>query len=80
MERKNKARRVILQNSLIVSCQTESNSAFNNKKSILAFSKEAELGGASGLRLRGEEYKLYQRLYELTINRLNKDYFLKQIM
>jgi len=57
----NKTRRVILQNSLIVSCQAESGSAFNNKNSILAFSKEAELGGASGLRLRGEENIKYIR-------------------
>lgn len=61
MINKSKTRRVILENSLIVSCQAESGSAFNNKNSILAFSKEAELGGASGLRLKGEENIKYIR-------------------
>jgi len=58
---KNKPERIILQNSLIISCQAEFGSSFNNKNSIFAFSKEAELGGASGIRLKGEKNIQYIR-------------------
>ena len=41
-----------IKKGLIVSCQSEEGSAFNNVDSIVAFVKEAERGGAVGLRLR----------------------------
>ena len=40
---------------IIVSCQAEEGSSFNNTKSIVSFSKEAVRGGAIGLRIRGFE-------------------------
>ena len=41
----------MLKKGLIVSCQAEGNSSFNNPISILNFSLEAERGGSVGLRL-----------------------------
>jgi len=43
----------MFQQGLIVSCQAEEGSSFNNVDSILTFAKEAKRGGAIGLRLRG---------------------------
>jgi N-acylglucosamine-6-phosphate 2-epimerase len=40
---------------IIVSCQSESGSSFNNTQSIVNFTIEAERGGAVGLRLRNTE-------------------------
>tara|TARA_Y100001973_G_scaffold104998_1_gene176576 strand:+ start:1317 stop:1967 length:651 start_codon:yes stop_codon:yes gene_type:complete len=42
----------MIEKGLIVSCQAEPGSAFNNTQSMIAFAKEAERGGAVGLRLR----------------------------
>ena len=36
----------MIKKGLIVSCQAEANSAFNNPNSIVNFAKEAERGGA----------------------------------
>ncbi len=44
---------MILQGSLIVSCQADSGSPFNDPLFIRAFAKAAKLGGAAGLRLQG---------------------------
>ena len=43
----------MLKKGLIVSCQAEANSAFNNPNSIVNFAKEAERGGAVGVRIKG---------------------------
>lgn len=43
----------MVQKGLIVSCQAEANSAFNNHLSIVNFAKEAERGGAVGVRIKG---------------------------
>ena len=43
----------MIQKGLIVSCQAEANSAFNNPHSIVNFAKEAERGGAVGVRIKG---------------------------
>jgi N-acylglucosamine-6-phosphate 2-epimerase len=42
----------MINKGIIVSCQAEENSYFNNPESILAFSLEAIKGGAIGLRIR----------------------------
>jgi N-acylglucosamine-6-phosphate 2-epimerase len=44
---------MIIQDSLIVSCQAEGGSPFNDPLFIRAFAKAAKLGGAAGLRLQG---------------------------
>jgi N-acylglucosamine-6-phosphate 2-epimerase len=44
-----------MKNGIIVSCQAEEGSAFNNVNSIVAFAKEAERGGAVGVRIEGYE-------------------------
>jgi N-acylglucosamine-6-phosphate 2-epimerase len=44
---------MIVQGSLIVSCQAEGGSPFNDPLFIRAFAKAAKLGGAAGLRLQG---------------------------
>jgi N-acylglucosamine-6-phosphate 2-epimerase len=46
---------MITQGSLIVSCQAEGGSPFNDPLFIRAFAKAAKLGGAMGLRLQGVE-------------------------
>lgn len=43
----------MIKKGLIVSCQSENGSAFNDSESIVKFALEAERGGAVGLRLRG---------------------------
>ena len=42
-----------MDNGIIVSCQAEEGSAFNNVNSIVAFAKEAERGGAVAVRIEG---------------------------
>jgi N-acylglucosamine-6-phosphate 2-epimerase len=44
-----------LQNQLIVSCQAESNSPFNNPDDVAKFAVCAEMGGAAGIRTEGVE-------------------------
>jgi N-acylglucosamine-6-phosphate 2-epimerase len=44
-----------LQNQLIVSCQAESNSPFNNPEDVAKFAVCAEMGGAAGIRTEGVE-------------------------
>lgn len=43
----------IIPRGLIVSCQAEGDSPFNNPQMIFAFAKSAEIGGAVGVRLEG---------------------------
>ena len=42
-----------MKNGIVVSCQAENGSSFNNVDSIVAFAKEAERGGAVGVRIEG---------------------------
>lgn len=44
-----------LQNQLIVSCQAEGNSPFNNPKDVAKFAVCAEMGGAAAIRTEGVE-------------------------
>jgi N-acylglucosamine-6-phosphate 2-epimerase len=44
-----------LQNQLIVSCQAEGNSPFNNPEDVAKFAVCAEMGGAAGIRTEGVE-------------------------
>jgi len=44
-----------LQNQLIVSCQAEGNSPFNNPEDVAKFAICAEMGGAAGIRTEGIE-------------------------
>lgn len=44
-----------MKKGIIVSCQAEEGSAFNNVESIIAFAKEAERGGAVAVRIEGYE-------------------------
>ena len=44
-----------MKKGIIVSCQAEEGSAFNNVESIIAFAKEAERGGAVAIRIEGYE-------------------------
>ena len=41
-----------MDNGIIVSCQAEEGSAFNDVHSIVSFAREAIRGGAVGLRIR----------------------------
>lgn len=43
----------IIPQGLVVSCQAEGNSPFNNPQMVFAFAKAAEMGGAIGIRLEG---------------------------
>lgn len=72
MSTKNK----LFPSGLIVSCQSEGNSLFNNENSILSFSKEVEKGGASALRLREpNNIKLVRKNTLLPIIGLTKSYY-----
>ena len=56
----------MIQKGLIVSCQAEANSAFNNPHSIVNFAKEAERGGAVGVRIKGiNNIPIYGHLFDM---------------
>jgi len=65
-----------LQRGIIVSCQAEEGSSFNNTNSLVSFAKEAERGGCTGFRIRDpENIKAIKEISNLPIIGLSKSYF-----
>jgi len=57
-----------LHKGIIVSCQAEEGSAFNNVNSIVNFALEAERGGAVGVRIEGyENIKAVKRAVKIPV-------------
>ena len=68
----------LISEGLIVSCQSESGSAFYDDNSILSFAKEAQKGGAVGLRIRGPKHiKIIKSNLELPLIGLTKSTYKK---
>ena len=66
----------MLKGGIIVSCQAESGSYFDNSNSILSFAKEAERGGAVGLRIKDpDDVKVVSKNTSLPIIGLTKSYY-----
>jgi N-acylglucosamine-6-phosphate 2-epimerase len=65
-----------IKNKLIVSCQSEGDSPFNNPEGVANFAIAAKMGGAGGIRSEGiEKTKLIRKLIDLPLIGLIKDKF-----
>lgn len=66
----------MLNKGIIVSCQAEHGSSFDNRNSILSFAKEAERGGTVGLRIKDpKNIKNVRKNTNLPIIGLTKSYY-----